>query len=229
LPFAVTAIIVRSRGWPADRRLDRAVGLDLAVHEREIFAAHGARLELADQVRLRGQRLRDDHQSGRVLVEPMDDPARGTPASRGSCASSPFSNVPPQLPLPGMDDHAGGLVDDDQRRVLEHDRQRHRLGDERVSGSGPHAEQHRLAPADLARCLGARAVDADAPIGQPCLQPAARISGKSCASERSSRHRRGPRARSPPGRRVVASKSNRKASDRPRRCEARGGVAVIAL
>jgi hypothetical protein len=142
---------VRARGLPggddrhrravarmaADRRVDDAARGDVAARERGVLARHAARLHLANQRRLRGQRLRDDHQTARVLVradgrcpraEPTRAAARGAAARSRACRPSCRCRV---------HDEAGRLVDDEERFVFVHDVERDRFGCERhFAGSG---------------------------------------------------------------------------------------------
>ena len=82
------------RRMAADRRIDGAAARDVARGERQVLALHGARRELAHERRLRGDRLRDDEEPARVLVEAMDDArardgrelrARGAAARSAAC------------------------------------------------------------------------------------------------------------------------------------------------
>ena len=78
--------------------------------QREIFALHRARLQLAHQVGLRFQRLGDDQQAAGVLVQPMHDArARNGGELRAWCSRA-LSSVPSQLPLPGCTTRPAGLL-----------------------------------------------------------------------------------------------------------------------
>ena len=61
-------------GVPSDRRLHHTLACDTSMHQREILARHRTGLELAHEVSVSGERLRDHQQSARVLVEAMHDP-----------------------------------------------------------------------------------------------------------------------------------------------------------
>src|SRR5690349_7178856 len=62
---------------PADGRLDAAIARDTAVRHREILALDAACLELAHEIRLRGERLRHYQQAARVLVKAVHDACAG--------------------------------------------------------------------------------------------------------------------------------------------------------
>ena len=102
---ALEHVVVRARGlagrddrhrralrrMAADRRVDGAAAREVADRERHVLAPDGARLQLAHEVRLRLQRLRDDQEAARVLVEAMDDAGareRGELRARGAAARS---------------------------------------------------------------------------------------------------------------------------------------------
>src|SRR5687768_7017402 len=57
----------------ADRGLDFAVARDASMYDRRILAIDGARLQLPYEVGLRRERLRNDEESARILVQTMDD------------------------------------------------------------------------------------------------------------------------------------------------------------
>src|ERR1700681_4039378 len=58
---------------PSDRRIDAATVRDVAGGERNVLARDRARLQLADEGGMRDERLGDDEEAARVLVEAMDD------------------------------------------------------------------------------------------------------------------------------------------------------------
>ena len=73
LPAATTAIDVRCVGWRPIGASIVVVARDVAVHEREVLALDRARGELAHEIGLRLERLGDDQEAARVLVETMHD------------------------------------------------------------------------------------------------------------------------------------------------------------
>jgi hypothetical protein len=140
---------VRAIGW---RPI--AVPAYAAVHEREVFALHAPRGELAHEVGLRLRRPRHDEQAARVLVEAVHDPGAGDLREPRRVVQERVHQRAPPVPGPGMDHQPGRLVDDQERVVLVHDRQGDRFG--------------------LAAGIGRRSlVDGDAALAHPQLEAAA--------------------------------------------------------
>jgi len=102
-----------------------ALRRDNAVRDRMIDALDVVRSEPVGQNALRIQREREHHQAARVLVEPVNHAERG---GETASAHSPQqgSRAVDQCVLVArlVDDaqHSGGLVDDDEVAVEEHDR-----------------------------------------------------------------------------------------------------------
>ena len=94
----------------ADRRVDGAAARDVARGERQVLALHGARRELPHELGLRGERLRDDQEAARVLVEPMDD-ARARHATRAAAhdAAARSAACRRGCPRPGCTTRPAGL------------------------------------------------------------------------------------------------------------------------
>jgi len=158
-----------------DRRLDSAVARDAPVCNREVFALHGARLELAHEARLCRKRLRHHQQAAGVLVEAVHD-ARARDA--GELRRVPQQGVQERaLPVAaaGMHDEPRGLVHDEQRRVLEHDVERDVLRpvrDLRAFGQG--SELNHLAAAHLLPGKRGAAIDGRPAGSHPAREAAAR-------------------------------------------------------
>ena len=58
---------------PAYGRVHRALAGQKPVHDRNVIASHGPRLQLAHQIDLRRNILGDDEKPARILVETMHD------------------------------------------------------------------------------------------------------------------------------------------------------------
>ena len=104
--------------------------------------------------------LGDDHQPGGVLVEPVDDARPLHPADarqrRAAMADQRIDQRAVGMARRGMDDEAGGLVDDDEVLVLEHDVERDVLAPRAAASSAPARRARSLAPASSLRA-GSRA------------------------------------------------------------------------
>ncbi|MCY1235749.1 hypothetical protein D9M72_483780 [compost metagenome] len=158
----------------ADGRVDGALVIGAAPHQRDIGALDRARLQPAHQVGLRGQRARHHHQPGGFLVEPVHDARARQRRGGGVAVQQPVEHG--AAPVAGSRVHhqPGGLVDHQQGVVFIDHVQRHVLG--RESGRFRRglrldldavAHLHRVArPAHLA-------VDAHGAAFDPLLQAAA--------------------------------------------------------
>ena len=114
---ATTAIVVRRVGWRpigASTMPPRAMSpAASAMYSRFTLRAASCRTSVG----LRGERLGDDEEPARVLVEAMDDARardRGELRARGGGAHS--AACPARLPAPGCTTRPGRLVDDDAAR-----------------------------------------------------------------------------------------------------------------
>ena len=162
---------------PADRLVDGAAALDLAAYQRLVVAFDGARLQLAHEVGLRFQRLGDNHQAARILVEAVHDAGARDVVQLRQVVQQGVEQGAAPVAVARMDDESGRLVEDEQRLVLIDDIERNVLGRRRL---GPFVR--RLGDADLLAApefvlgLGERgAGHVDAPFADPALQPAARM------------------------------------------------------
>ena len=112
---------------PPDRRIDLSTAPDVACRQRQVLAANGARLQLADEIRLRRERLRNDQQTAGVLVETVNDARPRNPRKLRRVMQQRVGKRSVPVAAARMDDQAGGLVDDEQRIVLVHDDEIDRL------------------------------------------------------------------------------------------------------
>ena len=166
------------------------------MDDREIAPCHAPSGELSHE-RVVGQlALGDDEQARGVLVEPVDDTRAPRPADArdgGRVGQERRGEGGARVTGAGVDDDAGRLVEDEDVRVLEHDRERRRLGDELLGGGRRHVDLDPLAPRQPRRGLPDSAVDADAagldqrleprtrepgqPLGEPAVEPRPRRGG----------------------------------------------------
>ena len=135
-----------SSEWRVRSRRSRPIGASIrpdadlrrAAHERGVRALELARADQLLQEPVRLGRAGHDEQPGRVAVEPVDDPGPVVVVSSLGAVreQSLHERSGPRRPC-GMDDEAGGLVDDEQVLVLPDDRdvQRLRLQLRRARGS----------------------------------------------------------------------------------------------
>lgn len=182
---------------PVDRLIDGAAfPVRHAPDKGHVAAAHLAGAAMVGE--LRRQRLvgavvlGGHHQSGGVLVEPMDNARPPDPADAGqACAAVGDQRVDQRaglVPGGGMDHEVLRLVDDDDVVVLEHDVERDVLAFGLGGRGGGHVDCDRIARfdmisgvanrgrshADLARedqRLEARARQVGAADGQHAVQP----------------------------------------------------------
>ena len=147
---------VRDARVAPDRRVDRAARRRVALHQREVDAAHAAIGELLHEVGLRLDRLGDHQQAARVLVQAVHDAGARHAGERRRVREQRVEQRAVRLAGAGMHDQAGGLVDDDERRILVHDLERHalRLRRGRVRQRAAARSDDRLAAGDrpAARC-----------------------------------------------------------------------------
>jgi len=86
------------------------------VHERDVVLHDLARAELLRQTLVRLVRLGGDDQPRRVAVEPVHDARPRVASARGELPEMKSERVGERAPRDsgrGVDDEAGGLVDDD--------------------------------------------------------------------------------------------------------------------
>src|SRR5215471_9034236 len=114
----------------SDRLVDPSSRLNFSPDERDVFLLDFPIVKLPRQLLVRGVVLRDDHQPRGAPIEPMDDAGPLLSADAAQVADVMEQRVherAARMSGSGMDDHAGGLVDDDQVGVLIQDSQRQRL------------------------------------------------------------------------------------------------------
>ena len=156
----------------AERRVDRAPARRrAAVDERRgtrarARAARAASLSAACTGSLRATTSRPEvSRSSRCTM-----PARSGSSPPAARPASAWASVPPRCPRAGMDDDAGGLVDDEQVLVLPGDRERRGGGLRRGPGGGLDRRGHRdpLAARERVALRAGDAVDGDrAGVDQP--------------------------------------------------------------
>jgi len=99
----------------------------MADDEREVDLAHYPALELVGQVCVGSLVLGDDDQARRVLIETVYDSRTALAADAldvGSMGEDGIGEGVIFISRSGMYGHTGGLVDDDEVFVLEHDGER---------------------------------------------------------------------------------------------------------
>ena len=128
-PPSTIAIFLRScaeRASGASTVPSAAFGTPL--DDRQIAAVDAVRGELLRQAFVGDVGLGDHQQPRRVLVDAVDDAGPRDAADARQAAGAMVEQRVDQRPVAiaggGMDDQAGGLVDDQQMLVLEDDRQR---------------------------------------------------------------------------------------------------------
>ncbi len=152
----------------ADGLVDPPPGLDDAPDERDVFLLDFPVLKLPCQLLVGLIVLGDDHQSRGAAIETMHDSrARlaADPAQILDVVQQSIDERAARVPGPGMDDHPGGLVEDDDIRILEDDAQgqrfrlrgrRTQLGnvdDVALAGAHGRAGAHRARPRRRSRGL----------------------------------------------------------------------------
>jgi hypothetical protein len=186
LPLATTAIVVRLIGW-------RPIGASTIV------ARDASRRELSHEVGLRLDRLRDDHEPARVLVETMHDAGTRNRGKRGVMVQQRIQQCTFAIAAPRMHDEARRLVDDENRVVLEHDRKRdvlRRIDERGFLGQGHDIDV--LASRDTARGFPRFVIDRDASRVDPRAKARARMRREETRErlvEAHSRELRGDRVR----------------------------------
>ena len=117
---------------PAHTAQARIARVGHAVTEGAVLPFDTVRGELVGQAVMRRVRFRHDQKPARILVDPVHDTRPFFAADARKVAAEMVQQRIDQCARDrarrGMDDHAGGLVDDDQVRILVNDLQRNRFG-----------------------------------------------------------------------------------------------------
>ena len=127
-PSRRTAMRVRTRAMPPDRFIDRAAGRGLAEAQRQVAARDCAPLQHLNERVVGFGRARDDEQSARVLVEPMDEPGARHERQRRIVREQRVLQCVRRIACARMHDQPGRFVDHQQCLVLVHDAQCDGLG-----------------------------------------------------------------------------------------------------
>lgn len=151
----------------------------MARDQRQIGAADRMIGELPCQPLVRRIGLGYDQQAGSVLVDAMDDtrPRHAADARQLSLAmvQQGIDQRAVEITGGGMDDEAGGLVHDDETRVLVDDPQGNALG-LRGRGDGRRPlDLHRLSRAQACRRAGRASLEADEPGSDEVLKAGAAL------------------------------------------------------
>ena len=142
LPLTVRRMARQSRGdlqhravFEADARRAAQTGIgtvDDAMGKRQVSALGGMRLELGGKAVMGTIGFRNDQQARRVLVDPVDDSGTLLSSDTRQGVAAMGQQGVDQCAIGrsgrGMDNHARGLVDDDQVVVLMGDNKGNRLG-----------------------------------------------------------------------------------------------------
>ncbi len=167
-----------ANGMPADRGKDLALGVTrMSMHQGQVGLANVAYGKRLGQGEL-GRLVQGDRQAPRgVLVETMDNAwaqgrVREPVGESGIVVEQGVDEGATVNPGRGVDDHAWGLVDHEQMRILIQDPERNGLGKRRIAGGRrgqlgdgqAHARGDR-APRDMAR----QAIDQDAALADEAL------------------------------------------------------------
>ncbi len=112
----------------ADRGFHRARACHGTVYDGNVVASNRSCLQLAHQIDLGGNGFGDDEKSAGILVETMHDARPRHPGQRRGMAQKRIEQGAAPVAAAGMDHQAGRLVDYENVRVLEQDRQRNLLG-----------------------------------------------------------------------------------------------------
>ena len=105
-------------GMPPHGLVHGTAGGENAMHERLVNALDAAFLQLSDQVRMRTQRARDQHESGGVLVEAMDDAGTRQLRQFREGMQQTVQQSAFVMARSGVDDQILRLVDDQEVLVL---------------------------------------------------------------------------------------------------------------
>src|SRR5439155_572763 len=109
----------------AHRGIDHSARRRIALHDREVHAAHRPIGELLREVGLRGYGFRHHQQAARVLVETVDDAGPWYSGQGRRMRQQRVEKRAVRLARARMHDQARRLVDHDQLRVFVHHLERH--------------------------------------------------------------------------------------------------------
>jgi hypothetical protein len=169
-------------GVAADRRVERTRRLHLPVSEGQVLAVHVPRRDGTRQGRDRLQRAAHHHQPARVLVQAVHDARARQRSGVGPRVQQAVEQRPGPVAGSRVHHEPGALVHHEQRLVLVHDVEGHRLGPE-GEGLGRRHEFHRdhVAGAHLARRRADdRGRDLHVAVFDQVLEVAARELGHAC-------------------------------------------------
>ncbi|CFO01623.1 Uncharacterised protein [Bordetella pertussis] len=160
----------------ADGTVDGTGGAQPAMRQRDVLAAHGARLQLAYQVGLGPFVARHHHQAGRVLVEPVHDAGTRHARQFGITVQQAVEQRAAPVARPGMRHQPRRLVHHDPIGAFGHHVESHRFGRESPAFRGRLLpDRQDVAGADRLAHLGLGAVYQNVTGLDPALQPAARM------------------------------------------------------
>ena len=129
--FAANRFLFAVRRVVADRFVDDVpVAIGHAQHDGQIFLFHFARFELGGERVVGLVVFGDDDHAARFAIEPMDDAGPRRAAAAAECAEvvgECAGECAFPMALGRVNDHAGPLVDDDDRFVLVENRERNVL------------------------------------------------------------------------------------------------------
>ncbi len=161
---------------PTDRRVHRAAGDDLPLHQRQVLAVYLARRELLHQALVRRQRAGHQQQAGGVLVQTMHDAGPRHIGQARIVVQQRVHERAYRIAGARMHHQAGRLVHHQQVGVLVNDVERNRLGRRHCIGVLPrHLHADLLTPAQTAAGRQLRTVHRHPAVADPLLQAAARV------------------------------------------------------
>ena len=142
------------------------VGVEVAPAYGDVAAGGGFVEELGGEAGFCLLGFGDDEEPGGVFVDAVDEPGTGVAGvEEGVAAEVPCEGMDEgarPMPEGGVDDHAGGLVDDEQGVVLVEDVEGDVFGDDAVFAAGVcHDEGDEVAGAHFVAGTDGRAVDED--------------------------------------------------------------------
>ena len=158
-----------------DRRVDAAGAIDFTVHQRDVFALHSARLQLAHQIGLRDQRFGNHQQTRSVLVEPMHDTRARQFRDLRHMMQQRIEQGAARIAIAGMHNQTHRFVDHQHLIVFKHDTERdgfRRIG--RRIGFQRRLHAHALAAVDHHPGGSKLAIHRDLPRAYPGLNAIAR-------------------------------------------------------
>jgi outer membrane protein assembly factor BamD len=159
-----------------DWRLNSGRAGQRAAGNREILAPNAAILHLSHESSLRLQGFGNDQQTAGVFVESMHNAGAWYRVQRGCMREKSILQSALPVSIAGMDDQAGGLVDDQHVLIFEHDIQRDVFRQNFGVGFDWNRAQHNgLTAKDLVFCCPRIASNKDFTELDPTLQLAAGI------------------------------------------------------